>query len=231
MVIQAVNNLHIDAPQTFLSVAEVAGTTVLRVRNSAGINTSWAVQVGRIGEEQSEVVLGTVPNSGTINCGALAFEHPSDTPLYFIKYNQVVFERSTSGTAGTATAMTSGTVGYQADSNYTIFDDTSGSTTYAYKTYFRNSELAVNSTESDWIIPGGAVFYSLSALRDRVKEKLWNSDFIKSDKTIDNWINEWKDEMSNAAIKVNENYAMGTVDLAFGTTGLGTITTGDFKQL
>ena len=228
MIVRQANNLTIDAPKTYLANAEAAGTTVYRVKNTTGLTNGWAVQLGETGQDRSEVILGTNTNVGTITGAASDFEHPADLPVYFIKYNQVVFQRSTTGTAGTAAPITNGTIEISADSPYTIFDDTSGSVSYAYKTYFRNSTLAVNSTESDWIVIA-PTFYSLSVLRDRVKSKLWNSEFV-TDNTIDDWINEWKDEMTNALVSVNEDYAIGTVGVGFGTNGLGTVTTTDFKQ-
>ena len=234
MIIKTTNNLTVNAPKTFLTNLEVSGTNVLRWKNPNGFNASWGIQVGETGEEQTEIMLlgASAPSgtAGTLTANTL-YEHPADTPIYAIKYNQIVFERSTAGTAGTATPMTDGTIGIQADHSFTQFDDTSGSTSYAYRTYFRNSVLAVNSTESDWITPSGFSFYSLAKMRQRVKDKLWDAGYIKDDSTINDWINEWKDEMSNAVIKVNEDYALGTVDVAFGTNGLGTITTADFKQV
>lgn len=231
MLIQQDNLLHKDAVKTFLTHTEVSGTNVLRWRNPNGFAASWAVQVGEMGQEQTEVVLlGTATPSGT--AGTLTantlYEHPADTPLYALKYNQVVFERSTTGTAGTATPMTGGTITYQADSLFTQFDDTSGSVSYAYRTLFRNSVLSVETTESDWIVIAPS-FYSLAVIRDRTKGKLWNSDFLDNP-TIDDWTNELKDKLTNAAIQANEDYALGTVNVAFVSTGLGTVTTGDFKQ-
>ena len=232
MIIPVRNTLAIDAPKTYLSSLEAAGTTTLRVRNSAAMTTSWAVQIGETGEEQTEVKIGTAPNVGTITCVATDFEHPADTPVYFTKYNQVVFQRSTTGTAGTATSMTDGTITYQADRNTTQFDDTTGSASYAYRTLFRNSVLAVNTTQSDWTTSAGFDFYSLAAIRERGKRKLWDSSFIKEDITIDDWINELKEELVKGAIQVNEDYALGTVDVGFdGTDGFGTITTADFSQV
>lgn len=233
MLIQSTNNLQVNSVKTYLTNLEVSGTNVLRWKNPAGFAASWAVQIGETGEEQTEVVLlGTATPSGT--AGTLTantlYEHPADTPLYAIKYNQVVFERSTAGTAGTATPMTGGTITYQADHQFTQFDDTSGSITYAYRTYFRSSVLAVTTTESDWLTSSGFSFYSLARLRDRTKKKLWDAGYIKEDSTIDDWHNEWKDEMSNTVIALNEDYALGTVDVAFGTAGLGTITTADYKN-
>lgn len=230
MIISSVNNLDVNAPVTYLSNAEVAGTTVVRVKNSTGLTTSWAVQLGKTGEQFTEVVIGTPTNIGTLGVATTNFAHPSNTPVYFTKFNQVVFERSTAGTAGTASPITAGTIGYQADSQYTIFDDTSGTPAYAYKTYFRSSVLAVNSIESDWITSTGFDFYSLAAIRQRVKDKLWISSFV-TDSQVDSWINEHLETMSNKAIRVNEDYLIGTAAVGFGTNELGTITDTRFKQL
>lgn len=233
MIIKATNNLHVDVPKTYLMNVEAAGTTVFRLRNTTGFGSSWAIQIGETGEEQTEVLLisGNPPAVGTLGTttASSTFEHSTDTPVYAIKYNQVVFERSTAGTTGTATPMTNGTITYQADHTFTQFDDTSGSSTYGYRTYFLNSVLNVTTTESDWITSAGFSFYSLAKLRERTKNKLWNADFL-SDGVIDDWSNEFKDKLMNAAIQANEDYSLGTVDVGFGTAGLGTITTGDFKQ-
>lgn len=219
MLIQTRNILHETAPKTYLLNTEAAGTTVFRLRNSNGFGSSWAIQIGETGEEQTEIlVISGNPGAGTLGTTTAAsrFEHPADAPVYGIKFNQVVFERSTTGTAGTATPMTDGTITYQPDAydvergeSYTIFDDTTGSASYAYRTYFRNSALTTNSIESDWITTAGFSFYSLGAIRQRIKDKLWNSTWIKEDITMDNWINEWKDKMSNAVIALNEDYALG----------------------
>ena len=232
MIIRAQNTLGEDSPKTYLMNTEVAGTTIFRLRNTNGFGSSWGVQIGNTGEEQTEVlILSGNPGAGTLGTTTAVsrFEHPSDTPVYAIKYNQVVFERSTDGTTGTAAPMTDGTITYQADSLFTLFDDTSGSSTYGYRTYFRNSVLGVNTTESDWWTSAGLSFYSLGKLRERTKSKLWNANFL-TDPVIDEWTNECKDKLTNAAIQANEDYSLGTVDIGFGTAGLGTVTTGDFKQ-
>jgi len=233
MIIKTRNTLHENAIKTFTTHPEVAGTNVLRWANPNGFSASWAIQVGEVGEEQTEVVLlGTATvagTAGTLTANTL-YEHPTQTPIYAIKYNQVVFERSTIGTAGTATPMTSGSITYQADNIFTQFDDTSGSSTYAYRTYFRNSVLNQTTTESDWITSSGFSFYSLAKIRNRIKDKLWNPSFVDDD-TIDDWINEWREELINAVINVNEDYTLGTVNVGFGTDGLGTITTADFSQM
>jgi hypothetical protein len=233
MLVRVKNTLHLTAPFTSLTNTEVSGTNVLRWANPSGFGASWAVQVGEIGEEQSETVtLGTASPSGT--AGTLSantlYAHAANTPLYGIKYSQVVFKRSITGTSGSGTILAGGSVTYQPDSEYTIFDDTTGSASYTYKVFYQSS--AGTTIDSDWIYPVDAneVFYSMGAIRSRIRDKMWDSTFIPNDRIINNWINEWRDEMTNAVISVNEDYALGTVGVAFGTSGLGTVTTGDFKQ-
>lgn len=216
---------------------EVAGTNIFRIKNTNSFGSSWAVQLGNTGEAQAEVLLlSGDPGAGTLGTTTAnsRFEHPADTPIYAIKWNQVVFEVSTTGTAGTAVQHANGTItitpnnwDWETQKSYTLFDDSDGSVSYTYKTYLRNSAIPLTSTESDWIVITPS-FYSLSYLRNRVKDKLWNPQFVV-DRVVDNWINEWKDEMTNAVVQVNEDYALGTVNVAFGTNGYGTITTTDFK--
>lgn len=234
MIIQSRNTLAITAPKTFSTNAEAAGAASIRWKNPNGFNASWAIQIGETADEQSEVkLLGTATPGGTAGTttAVLDFEHPADTPIYAIKYNQVVFEKSSAGTAGTAAPITNGTVTYDASSDFTQFDDTSGNpATDAYRTYFRNSVTSGTSPESDWITNTGFSFYSLAAIRQRTKNKMWDASFIREDSTFDDWTNEFKDRVTNKVIQVNEDYALGTVGVGFSSNGLGTVTTGDFSQ-
>jgi len=233
MVIQQQNNLTDNAQKTYLSFAEVSGTNVLRWQNPAGFNASWAIQIGDTGVDQSEIVLlGTAVPAGT--AGTLtantSYAHPAMTPIYAIKYDQIIFEVSTSGTAGTATPITDGTISITPDNNYTNFDHTNGSLSYAYKTYFRNSVTGSTSAESDWIV-GTVPMYAVGGIVQRVRDKIWHSDFVTDD-MIKDWISEWNEHLNNLAIQANEDYNLGSVNVAFsGTTQYGTITNDDFKQI
>jgi hypothetical protein len=231
MIINTKNNLTENAVKTFLSYPEIAGTSVIRWKNFEGLNASWALQLGQTGEEQSEIVLlgASTPSgtAGTLLANTL-YEHSADTPIYGVKYDQVVFERSITGTSGSASPITDGTIGIQCGGSVTSFDDTTGTTTYAYKTYFRNSTLNTTSSESDWITFSGYDYYSLYSMRNRIRSKLWNSNYVQ-DSTIDLWINEWLEKMTNAGISVNQDYALGSTSVSFGTAGFGTITASDFR--
>lgn len=233
MILSVENNL-LDTPQilnSFVTSNILSSGTAVPVRNLNGFTAQYAVQLGRTGEEQSEIIIIDTP-SGTIlpiyGGGTLVYNHNLDTPVYQIHYNKIVFERSTIGTAGTAVAIA--TVSITPDSLFTEYDDTSGVATYAYKTYYLNSVTLDQSSESDWFTPSGPTYYSLQKVRQRSKDALYNANYLKDDTVIDDWINEWEEEMTNAAIKGNQAYSVGSQNIGFGTAGLGTVTDSTFKN-
>lgn len=234
MIIKVQNLLDQTAQYSFLSNGEASNVGTIRVKNINAFSANQAVQVGKTGEELAEIrVIGTAAVSGTalVLTAATSFDHPTDTPVFAIKYDKVIFKRSTSGTAGTAVALTDGTVSITPDSTFTVFDDTSSDSTYAYKATFYNSVTAAASSDSDWLPGTGLAFYALGRIRERVQSKLFAYGYVKDNATIDDWINEWLEELTNAAVKANESYALGTVNVAFGTSGFGTITSQDYKNL
>lgn len=234
MLIKVINNLELNNPYSYLSTGEASGATTLRVQNINAFQASSAVQIGKTGEEQSEIqMLGTSVPSGTaisITSSTL-YDHPVDVPVYFTKFDKVIFKRSTSGTAGTATPLANGTISITPDGTVTVFDDTTGAATYAYRTQYYNSVTSEVSSESDWITPAGFSFYSLSKIRQRILSKLFGSGFLGDPSLVDDWINEWLEKMTNVAIDVNKDYSLGTVNVSFGTSGLGTISATDFKEV
>lgn len=234
MIIRVKNLLDESAPRSYLSVGETAGGTTLRVKNINNFTLSHAVQIGETGQEQSEILLlstGT-PSGTAINTTATTrFDHAQDVPVYDIKYDKIIFKKSTSGTSGTATAIAGGTVNITPDEEFTQYDDSSGAVTHAYKVAFYNSVTEETSSDSDWLTSSGFSFYSLARIRERVKRKLFSANFITDDTVIDDWINEWVEDLNNEAIHVNKDYGLGTTNVAFGTNGLGTITASDFKEI
>jgi hypothetical protein len=233
MIIQQPNPNTAGLPKTYLSTS-IGTATSIPVTNLNSFQASWAIQVGETGEEKSEiqVLAGTAPAGTALAIiGTTSYSHPVDTPVYPIKFDKVIFKVSTSGTAGTATAITDGTVTLQPDHSFTQFDHTAGAISYAYKTAYYNSALDVSSDDSAWILPAGNSQYSLSRIRQRIRDKLFNSDFV-TDNTLNDWINEWKDQMTNTAIKVNKAYAIGTTNITFANNQeFGTITATDFKNI
>lgn len=223
--------------QTYVASAISAGGTSSPVKNIGGLTNQYGVQIGQTGEETAEIMIisgapsGTVVNFGTSpshTAGTLFYAHAQDTPIYQINYDQVIFYRSTAGTGGPFTALA--TVSIQPDSLYTSYNDTGGASGYAYYAQYYNSVSTNTSGSSSIFVPGGPTFYSLQALRTRVKDKLFSAGYIRDDSVITDWINEWYELMTNAAIKVNQGYLIGTNQYGFGTSGIGTVTDSAFKQ-
>lgn len=222
---------------TYVASAISAGGTSSPVKNIDGLTANWGVQLGQTGEETAEIMLisgspsGTVLNLGTSpshTAGTLLFAHAQDTPIYQIHYDQFVLQRSTAGTGGPFSALA--TISITPDSLYTQYNDSTGATGYAYYAQYYNSVTGDLSGSSSIFIPGGPTYYSLQKLRQRTKDKLYSAGYIRDDSVITDWINEWMENMTNSAIKVNQGYLLGTAQYGFGTSGLGTITDTYFKQ-
>lgn len=195
------------------------------------------MQIGQTGEEVAEILLisgapsGTQINFGTSPshpAGTLLFGHAQDTPIYQIHYDQFVLSRSTAGTGGPFSALA--TVSITPDNLYTQYNDSTGAAGYAYYAQYYNSVTGDLSGSSSVFIPGGPTYYSLQKIRQRIKDKLYSAGYIRDDSIITDWINEAYEDLSNSAIKVNQNYMLGTAAYGFGTSGLGTITDSTFKQ-
>lgn len=235
MYIRVKNLFDQSSTFSYLSNGEVTGAGTLRVKNINSFSPSSAVQVGKTKEETAEIVIpGTAAISGSaiVLTGTTRFDHPTDTPVYNIRFDKVIFKRSTTGTAGTATAIAGGTVAITPDSEYTQYYEQTPSTTYAYKASFYNSVTTEESDDSDWITTSGQSHYCLAKMRERIKRKLISSNYIQSDEIIDDWINEWLEKMTNTAIDVNRDYLMGNESISFSAgQEMGTITSTDFKEL
>lgn len=232
-LIKAINRFDQDSQFTYLASNIASGVSVLPWDNPSGFSASWGIQIGKTGQEKSEIlVLGTATpaqGNGTTTGNSL-YPHSQDTPIYAIYYDKLIFKRSTSGTAS-ATALTNGTVPITPDSLYTTFYDADGEDSYYYRVAPYNSVLNVEGVESDWLSVTGYSFYSLKKIRDRAKNKLHDSGFIKDDSVLDDWINEWLETMNNSAVDVNKDYSLTSEDVAIGTSGLGTITTATYKDV
>lgn len=217
MFIRIKNTQTISSPKSNLSAAIQAGANVIPVKNINDYQINYFTQLGQTGEERSEIVqVAGTPSGGTFAAGATRYPHPTDTPAFAIKYNKIVVKRSTSGTAGSATNY--GTVDITPDQPFTQFEDSTAQSGYAYKTAFYNSVLDVYSSESNWITTSGYSPYSRGGLRNAVRQRIKNIPGVE-DGDIDLFLNEYMEMMRNAAVQVNEDYGLGTLNV---TVGAGT---------
>lgn len=214
MFIRIKNTLTDKAPKSNLSTSIQAGASVIPVKNINDFQVNYYTQLGKTGEERSEIVQITgTPSGGTFAVSSTRYPQPTDTPAFAIKYNQIVVLRSTDGTSGTASLY--GTVDITPDQPFTQFEDTTAQAGYAYKTQFRNEALDVYSSESNWITTSGYSAYSRAGIRDAVRKRIKNIPGIEDD-DINLFLNEYMEMMRSAAVQVNEDYGLGTLNISVG---------------
>lgn len=214
MFIRIQNTLADNAPKTNSSAAIQSGATSVPVKNINDFTANYFTQVGQTGQERSEIVqVSGTPSGNSLTVGSTRFPHPTDTPLFAIKYNQIIVKRSTSGTSGTATNF--GTVTITPDQEFTQFEDTTSTSGYAYKTAYYNSVLDVYSADSNWITTDGYSRYTRAGLRKSVRGKIKNIPGVE-DEDINGWLDDYMEMLRSAAVQVNQDYGLGTLNITVG---------------
>lgn len=159
-----------DVEKTFVTSSITAADATLTVQNIAGGAVNGYLLVGELGQEKTELLqihASTAPSGTTITLAATAyptFNHPTDTPIYFINYNQVEFSRATTSGGDKSILVTSAIT---PDQECTVYNDVTNSTGYAY-TRFKNSTTTTYSDYSDEQSYGTIEGYKAGALINRV---------------------------------------------------------------
>ena len=155
--------------KTYLTTAASASATTLTVQNIGGFSVGQYLVLGKIGEEQTEIVrihTSTTPASSTITLNAaISFAHPINTPVTFISFNQVALYSSATKT-GTYAIVGSAT-SIDADQDYTEISDSSGTSTTWYKSRYYNSSTTVWSSYSDLVSGVGYTTESLKKIIEK----------------------------------------------------------------
>jgi hypothetical protein len=93
MIIRAAHP-HIDQPNTYLTASVAAAATSLEVANTAEFSTNDYVVMGRTGQEGAELhKISAITDNDTLALvgSAVKFAASINTPVTYIKYNQVRF--------------------------------------------------------------------------------------------------------------------------------------------
>lgn len=160
---------------TRLASDAAIGATSSTVENNTGFANGDLAVWGNPGEEKAEIVAVTgVTGSTTIaHSAGLVFAHGSQTRISQIKYNQAEIYRATSE-GGSYSLLT--TVTLRIDEVYTVYDDTTGTSSSWYKIRYKNS---VASTYSDYSPEVQATGYEENSLFSMTEEVL--ADFNDED--------------------------------------------------
>lgn len=168
--------LRLDHPdissneKTYLSSTCSAGATTLTVQNIEGFSTSEYLVLGKLGEEKTELVqvhTSTSPSGSTITLNAAtSFSHAVNTPVTFIKFNQIAVYSASSKT-GSYSAVSGSPKTIEVDQEFTEFEDSVGTTTTWYKIRYYNSTSATYASYSDPVKGEGYTENSLRKLIDK----------------------------------------------------------------
>jgi hypothetical protein len=161
--------LTADKKATYLSSDLSASAINMSVQSIIGL-TSTAVaglQIGETGQEKSEIITvsnGTAPTGTTVHFQtACVFDHPQDTKVYLLDYNQMALSRSTGISSQKGTLITTG---IQVDQLKTIYNDVTNTTGYGFVEFY-DSINARFSSASDPIPYAGYADNSVYMVKKR----------------------------------------------------------------
>lgn len=207
MILTLLNPEIEDLERSYLANAYPTGTTSMVVKNADRFALNDRIMIGQMGEEKTEVVTVTAPATDgmTITIGGTVFSHEADTPVYRLRFDQVKFYRSTTGIAGVYSVISTQYLDVDNANLTTIYDDTTGLSTYYYKMTVYNSISAVESAFSDPIPGGGFARNQVGYMIDQVLKEV--NDQIEahvSRSEILGWFNDVNDDLTISVAKPYE---------------------------
>lgn len=146
-------------PITETSSPVAVSDSSMTVQNASDYAVNNLLLLRGLGDAKTEIVAihaSTAPTDTTITFNASLeprFDHPTGTTVQTIPYNQIVIQRSTDGGVNYSTLAT---VDITVDQPFTVYNDTTGLTTYYYRYQYSNSVTAQFSIVSN-VVPGSGL--------------------------------------------------------------------------
>lgn len=208
MIITLLNPETEDLEKSYLANPYPALTTAFALKNADRFALNDRVMVGRMGEEKTEIltVTAAATNGTDIVLGPSVFSHEVDTPIFKLRFDQVKFYRSTTGINGTYSLLGSAQAMDVDNANLaTLYDDTTGLSTYYYKTTVFHSLTSLESDFSD-PIPGSGyarnqVGYVINQVLEEVNDQ---TEQHVSRNEILGWFNDVNDDLIISVAKPYE---------------------------
>jgi len=208
-----------NAKFSYLSTNYASAISSIVVTNAVGFTDNDYLLLGEFGQENSEVVqINGSPNTTTQTIALEAntkFAHPQDTKVTIIRYNKVNFYQTAAATFDSG-ENDLGAIDLQADSVYTIYQDTVNSSGFGWFVFY-NAETTGTSSNSNAIPYADFSEYSVKKIFDSFFSHLNNKEMklINHDDAF-RWLNEAYSIAQNELNLVNPEYKV---------TGEYTITT------
>ena len=163
-----INHPSIDFQESLLAADVAAAATSSTVENNKSFGTNDYVVFGTPKEELTEIVLltSTTGNTTLGHTTGPVFAHNARTSVSIIKYNQAKIYSATSEDGSYSLLAT---VDLTLDQDFTVYDDTTGTTATWYKIKYYNETTAALSAFSSAIQASG---YTEDSLYDMASEVL-----------------------------------------------------------
>ncbi len=143
-------DLIVDAVETIVNLDCDTGVSEITVESITGLGVGDYVLLGEFGQIDAEIVRlhpSTAPSGTTITLSAATtYAHERGTHIYRIDRNQVEFSRATTLTGSKSVLST---VSINAQSEYTVYEDSTNTTGYGFYRYVNSGDTTyTNYSES-----------------------------------------------------------------------------------
>lgn len=200
MVITVHNPSTEEFEKAYLTDPVSAGVTTIAVGNTDRFAANQRIMLGEMGREKTEIVTVTAVASDTsLTVGTTQFSHEASDPITVMRFDQVKIYRSTSGVSGTYSILATQDLDVDNEELITTYDDTTGLSTYYYKSTFYHSVSTLESSLSDAISGGGLARNTAGFLIDELIRE--TNDAIQDRTEVLGWFNEVNDDLITSSKK------------------------------
>lgn len=199
MILQLLNPEVEDLEKSYLANPYAIGVNTLVVKNADRFAFNDRIMLGEMGEEKTEVITVTAAaiDGMTITTTATVFSHEADTPVYRLRFDQVKFYRSTTGISGAYSVISTQNLDVDNANLETLYDDTTGLSSYYYKMTLYNSISTLESAFTDPIPGGGFARNQVGHLIDEILEEVGDqAEKHVSRKELLGYFNEVNDDLT-----------------------------------
>lgn len=207
MLIPVYNPETIDYEKSYLADDYSAGVDTINTKNNDRFAANDRIMIGEMGQEKTEVVTVSAVNSTNdtgLTIGLTQFPHSADDPITVLQFDQVKFYRSTTGSTGTYSVLATVSLDVDNETLQTVYDDTSGLSTYYYKVSFYHSVDAIESALSDPIPGSGWLRDQVGHILDEVLQEV--SDLQEQHVTRGELIGYFNDVNDDLTTNVSKPY-------------------------
>lgn len=184
MKIYFINPETTNYEKSYLTNPYSVGTTSIQVKNNDRFAANDRIMIGEMGNEATEVVtVSSVSSDGnTIVVGATVFAHSADDPVYELRFDTARFYRSTDGGVNYSLVSSQALDVDNADLT-TVYDDTTGTSAYYYKTTAYHSISTIESAFSDVIQGSGWRREQVGRIIDEVLQEVSDTNELNITRT------------------------------------------------